>query len=161
MDVATRRGNCTEKTDPMETGTTSTHAGDTGPGEPLRDYIIRLMTEGTKVKGLTEEGRLAAILGGLEPLGELWKDIEMFIVGLMGEFLGRAYGFIKLEEAIRHVDTVGQNKTNQSHTTTANTSIQTQKYHDNNSILVQNGKRSNNRNHQGNGKKGKLNNNSE
>uniref|UniRef100_A0A803PZ41 Uncharacterized protein n=1 Tax=Cannabis sativa TaxID=3483 RepID=A0A803PZ41_CANSA len=34
----------------------------------------RFMTEATKVKGLTEEGRLAAILEGIEALRELWKD---------------------------------------------------------------------------------------
>ncbi|XP_060965443.1 uncharacterized protein LOC133034381 [Cannabis sativa] len=46
------------------------------PGEPLRAYISRFMTEATKVERLIEEGRLAAIFGGIEVLGELWKDIR-------------------------------------------------------------------------------------
>ncbi|KAM6578308.1 hypothetical protein CsatB_030145 [Cannabis sativa] len=46
------------------------------PGEPLRAYISRFMTKATKVERLTEEGRLAAILGAIEALGELWKDIR-------------------------------------------------------------------------------------
>uniref|UniRef100_A0A803NKF2 Retrotransposon gag domain-containing protein n=1 Tax=Cannabis sativa TaxID=3483 RepID=A0A803NKF2_CANSA len=50
-------------------------------GEPLRAYINRFMNEAAKVKGLTKEGRLASILRGIEPLGELWKGIKRLTVG--------------------------------------------------------------------------------
>uniref|UniRef100_A0A803P5E9 Retrotransposon gag domain-containing protein n=1 Tax=Cannabis sativa TaxID=3483 RepID=A0A803P5E9_CANSA len=87
-------------------------------GEPLRAYISMLMTEATKVKGLTKEGRFAAILRGVEPLRELWKDIKRLTVGSMAKFLDRTDGFIKHEEVVQRIDTVRQNK-NQQHTTLA------------------------------------------
>ncbi|XP_030508930.1 uncharacterized protein LOC115723582 [Cannabis sativa] len=75
------------------------------PGEPLRAYISKFMTEATKVARLTEEGRLTAILGGIEVLGELWKDIKRCgPMWSMVEFLDRADGFIKLEEARQRAD---------------------------------------------------------
>ncbi|XP_060967795.1 uncharacterized protein LOC133035701 [Cannabis sativa] len=71
------------------------------PGGPLRAYISSFMTNVMKVAGLIEEGRLAAILGVIEVLRELWKDTNRCgRVGSMAEFLDRADEFIKLEEAI-------------------------------------------------------------
>ncbi|XP_030479411.1 uncharacterized protein LOC115696662 [Cannabis sativa] len=44
-------------------------------GEPLRAYINRFMMEATKVSRVTEDRKLSPILGGIEVLSELWKDI--------------------------------------------------------------------------------------
>ncbi|KAM6547362.1 hypothetical protein CsatB_019038 [Cannabis sativa] len=74
-------------------------------GEPLRAYISRFMTEATKVARLTKEGKLAAILRGIEILGELQKDIKKSgPIDSMSDLLDRADSFIKLEEAIQRVD---------------------------------------------------------
>uniref|UniRef100_A0A803Q2Y7 Retrotransposon gag domain-containing protein n=1 Tax=Cannabis sativa TaxID=3483 RepID=A0A803Q2Y7_CANSA len=118
-------------------------------GEPLRAYISRFTTKATKDKGLIEEGRLAAILGGIGPLGELWKDIKRLIMGSMVEFLDQGDGFIKLKEVVWRVETLEQKKS-QLRTTSAGTSVQSPQ-HPNNSNL--NWKRSNN-DTQGNKKKG-------
>uniref|UniRef100_A0A803NKP2 Retrotransposon gag domain-containing protein n=1 Tax=Cannabis sativa TaxID=3483 RepID=A0A803NKP2_CANSA len=72
------------------------------PNEPLKDHISQFMTEATRVRGLTKEGRLAAVLGGIMPLGDLWKDIKRLMVNSMVEFLDKADGFIKLEEGVRN-----------------------------------------------------------
>uniref|UniRef100_A0A803P9K8 Retrotransposon gag domain-containing protein n=1 Tax=Cannabis sativa TaxID=3483 RepID=A0A803P9K8_CANSA len=109
------------------------------------------------VEGLTEEGRLAATLRGIKPLGELWKDIKRLTVGSMAEFLDRPDGFIKLEEAVWCVDTVGQKKS-QQRTTLAGTSTQSPQYPGSSNM---NGKMSNNGNRQGNGKEGKFTDNAE
>uniref|UniRef100_A0A803QNW1 Uncharacterized protein n=1 Tax=Cannabis sativa TaxID=3483 RepID=A0A803QNW1_CANSA len=127
------------------------------PGEPLRAYISRFTIEAAKVKRLTKEGRLTAILGRIEHPGELWKDIKRLTVASMAEFLNRADGFIKLEEAVWRVDTVGQKK-NQQHTSSVGTSAQNSIYHNSSNP---NGKRSNNDNRQGDGKKGKFTGNTE
>uniref|UniRef100_A0A803P9V6 Retrotransposon gag domain-containing protein n=1 Tax=Cannabis sativa TaxID=3483 RepID=A0A803P9V6_CANSA len=75
------------------------------PGEPLRAYTSKFMTKTTKVKGLTEEGRLATILGGIEHIRELWKEIKRVTVRLMVKFMD--HGFIRLEEAVQRVHTIG------------------------------------------------------
>uniref|UniRef100_A0A803NL32 Uncharacterized protein n=1 Tax=Cannabis sativa TaxID=3483 RepID=A0A803NL32_CANSA len=125
----------------QETGNTSTTAEHTTPGTriPSTSNTQRFTTEATKVKGLTEEGRLATILG---------------------EFLDRVDGFIKLKEAVRRVDIVRQKKT-QQHTNAANTSIELDQNSQNHNSSNKGGKRSNNGNRQGNGKKGMLGDNSE
>ncbi|KAM6563560.1 hypothetical protein CsatB_023558 [Cannabis sativa] len=75
------------------------------PGEPLRAYISRFMTEATKVARAIEDRKLSAILGGIEVLGELWKDIRKNgLIDSMSDFLDRADGFIKLEEAIQRAE---------------------------------------------------------
>ena len=72
------------------------------PGQPLLAYISRFMTEATKVSRVTEDGKLSVILGGIEVLGEVWKDIRKNgLVDSMSDFLDRVEGFIKLEEAIQ------------------------------------------------------------
>ncbi|XP_030478039.1 uncharacterized protein LOC115695086 [Cannabis sativa] len=115
-------------------------------GEPLRAYISRFMTEATKVARLTEEGRLTAILGGMEVLGELWKDIKKSgPVGSMAEFLDRADGFIKLEEAIHRADV--KLRSGKPQVPSVGVSAQNQQYP---ISLILSGKRSNNNGRQGN-----------
>ncbi|KAM6587386.1 hypothetical protein CsatA_009991 [Cannabis sativa] len=83
------------------------------PGEPLRAYISRLMTEATKVARVTEDGKLSTILGGIEVLGEPWKDIwKNGPVDLKCYFLDCAEGFIKLEEAIQRAEGGKQSSNN-------------------------------------------------
>ncbi|KAM6547176.1 hypothetical protein CsatB_018852 [Cannabis sativa] len=92
------------------------------PGEPLRAYINRFMTEVTKVSLLTEDGKLSAILGGIEVYGELWKDIRKNApVDSMSDFLDRAEGFIKLEEAIQRAK--GEQKLGKSKAPSTGTSV--------------------------------------
>ncbi|XP_060961935.1 uncharacterized protein LOC115722696 [Cannabis sativa] len=135
----------------------SLHLGDLvevkqRPGEPLRAYISRFMTEATKVSQVTEEKKLYAILGGIEVLGELWKDIRTNgPVDSMSDFLDHADGFIKLEEDIQRVE--GYQKPGKSKAPSTGTSVQLPHYPRNSSS---NGKQSSNNNRQGNGKKGKL-----
>ncbi|XP_030479367.2 uncharacterized protein LOC115696613 [Cannabis sativa] len=122
------------------------------PGEPLRAYISIFMMEATKVSPLTEDGKLSATLGAIEVLGELWKDIRKNDpVDSMSDFLDRAEGFIKLEEAIQQVE--GEQKPAKSKVTSTGMSAQLPHYPNNSSS---NGKLSNNNNRQGNGKKGKF-----
>ncbi|KAM6553837.1 hypothetical protein CsatB_014599 [Cannabis sativa] len=97
------------------------------PGEPLQAYINRFMTEATKIARLTEEGKLTAILGGIEVLGELWKDIKRDgPVDSVSDFLGRTDGFIKLEEDIQRAEV--ELKLNQSQAPSAGTSVQLLQY---------------------------------
>ncbi|XP_030502602.2 uncharacterized protein LOC115717767 [Cannabis sativa] len=122
------------------------------PGKPLRAYISRFMTEATKVSWVTEGGKLFAILRGIEVLGELWKDIRKNgPVDSMSDFLDRAEGFIKLEEAIQRAK--GEQKPGKSKVPSTGTFAQLSHYPNSASS---NGKRSNNNNGQGNGKKGKF-----
>ncbi|XP_060965431.1 uncharacterized protein LOC133034373 [Cannabis sativa] len=122
------------------------------PGEPLRTYISRFMTEAKKVARLTEEGKLAIILGGIKILGELWKDIKKSCpVDSMSDFLDRVDGFIKLEEAIQRADV--EPKLGQSQVPSAATFVQNPQYPNSSNL---DSKRSNNNNRQGNGKKGKF-----
>ncbi|KAM6569696.1 hypothetical protein CsatB_017681 [Cannabis sativa] len=86
------------------------------------------MTEAAKISRVTEDRKLSAILGGIEVIGELWKDIRKNgPVDLMSDFLDRAEGFITLEELPHYPSNSSSN-----------------------------GKRSSNNNRQGNGKKGKF-----
>ncbi|KAM6553927.1 hypothetical protein CsatB_014689 [Cannabis sativa] len=127
------------------------------PGEPLRAYISRFMTEATKVSRVTEDGMLSAILGGIEVLGELWKDIrKKSPVDSMSNFVDHAEGFIKLEEAIQRAE--GEQKRGKSKAPSTGTFGQFPHYPNN---LSSNGKRSNNNNRQGNGKKGTFTGNTE
>ena len=108
------------------------------------------MTEATKVSRVTEDGKLSAILGGIEVLGELWKDIRKNgSIDSMGDFLDRAEGFIKLEEAIQRAE--GEQKPNKTKAPSTGTSAQLPQYSRNSS-----GKRSGNNHKQGNGKKEKF-----
>uniref|UniRef100_A0A803PD68 Uncharacterized protein n=1 Tax=Cannabis sativa TaxID=3483 RepID=A0A803PD68_CANSA len=61
--------------------------------------------EATKVKGLTEEGCYTAILGGILPLSEFYKDIRRISMNNMKEFLEGVDGFIKLEEVVWQAQT--------------------------------------------------------
>uniref|UniRef100_A0A803QDY4 Retrotransposon gag domain-containing protein n=1 Tax=Cannabis sativa TaxID=3483 RepID=A0A803QDY4_CANSA len=74
--------------------------------EPLKDYSQRFMAEATRVTGLIEEGRYTAILRGILPLSDFWKDIRRISTNEM-EFLERVDGFIKLEEAVRQAQIRG------------------------------------------------------
>ncbi|XP_060965359.1 uncharacterized protein LOC115720261 [Cannabis sativa] len=122
------------------------------PGEPLRAYISRFMTEATKVSRVIEDGKLSSILGGIEVLGELWKYIRKNgPVVSISDFLDRAEGFIKLEEDLQRAE--GEQKPGKSKAPSTRTSIQLPHYPSNSSS---NGKRSSNNNMQGNVKKGKF-----
>ncbi|KAM6551302.1 hypothetical protein CsatB_001110 [Cannabis sativa] len=122
------------------------------PGEPLRAYISKFMKEATMISRVTEHGKLSAILGGIEVLGELWKDIRKNgLVDSMSDFLDRPEGFIKLEEAIQRAE--GEPKPRKAKAPSTGMSTQLPHYPSNSSS---NGKRSNNNNRQGNGKKGKF-----
>ncbi|XP_060974091.1 uncharacterized protein LOC133039259 [Cannabis sativa] len=122
------------------------------PGESLRAYISRFMMEATKVARVTEDDKLSAILGGIEVIGELSKDIKKNgQVDSMSDFLDRTEGFIKLEEAIQRAEV--EQKPGWPKASSAETSVQLPQYPRNSSS---GGKRSNNKNRQGNGKKGKF-----
>ncbi|XP_060960680.1 uncharacterized protein LOC133031241 [Cannabis sativa] len=117
--------------------------------EPLRAYISRFMTEAMKVARLTEEGRLAIILGGIEVLRELWKDIKRSVpVDSMVNFLDRASDFIKLKEAIQLADV--ELRPGQPQVPSVGVSAQNPQYP---SSLNSGGKRSNNNGRQGNRKR--------
>jgi hypothetical protein len=110
------------------------------------------MTEATKVSRVIEDGKLSAILGGIEVLGELWKDIRKNgLVDSMSDFLDRAEGFIKLKEAIQRAE--GEQKLGKSKAPSTRTSTQLPHYPNNSSSSD---KLSNNNHKQGNGKKGKF-----
>ncbi|XP_060972507.1 uncharacterized protein LOC133038392 [Cannabis sativa] len=110
------------------------------------------MTEATNVSRVNEDGKLSAILEGIEVLGELWKDIRKNSpVDSMTDFLNHVEGFIKLEEAIQRAE-VEQNPS-KSKSPSTGTSVQVPHYPNNSSS---NDKRSNNNNKSGNGMKGKF-----
>ncbi|XP_060963703.1 uncharacterized protein LOC133033115 [Cannabis sativa] len=122
------------------------------PGEPLRAYISRFMTEATKVARVTEDGKLSEILGDIEVLRELWKDLRKNRpINSMSDFLDRADGFIKLEEAIHRAEV--EQKPSQPKVPSVGTSVQLPQYPKSSNSS---GKWSNNNNRQGNGKKGKF-----
>ncbi|XP_060964101.1 uncharacterized protein LOC133033404 [Cannabis sativa] len=118
------------------------------PGEPLRAYISRFMTDATRVSRVTNDGKLSALLRGIEVHGELCKDIrKKGSVDSMSDFVDRVEGFIKLKEVIQRAE--GEQKPCKLKAPSIGTSAQLLHYPNNSNSS---GKRSNNSHRQGNGK---------
>ncbi|XP_062075902.1 uncharacterized protein LOC133780035 [Humulus lupulus] len=77
--------------------------------EPLKDYIQRFMQEATRVKSLSDDGKLIAIISRVKS------------ARTTQEFLDRAEEFIKLEEVERKVDNPTQETAEQEKTKAGNT----------------------------------------
>ncbi|XP_062086222.1 uncharacterized protein LOC133792335 [Humulus lupulus] len=72
--------------------------------EPLKDYIQRFMQEATKVKFLSDDGKLIAINLAVKVKSLFWSSLKRKSTRTTQEFLDRAEEFIKLEEAERKMD---------------------------------------------------------
>ncbi|KAM6555168.1 hypothetical protein CsatB_015930 [Cannabis sativa] len=94
------------------------------PDEPLKDYIQRFMQEATKVKNLSDDGKRAAIMGGILVGSRLWKDTRRKPTHTMRDFLDRADEFIKLEEAERNAQNFNHTKNKKNGTSSNSQSSQ-------------------------------------
>ncbi|XP_060972286.1 uncharacterized protein LOC133038215 [Cannabis sativa] len=114
------------------------------PDEPLKDYIQRFMQEATKVKNLSDDGKQAAITGGILVGCRLWKDTRRKPTHTMKDFLDRADEFIKLEEAEWNAKGLNKAKGNKNGASTSGQGSHGQE--SNNKNGFNNGKRTNNDN---------------
>ncbi|XP_062118659.1 uncharacterized protein LOC133832312 [Humulus lupulus] len=89
--------------------------------EPLKDYIQRFMREATRVKSLSDDGKLIAINSGVKVKSLFWSSLKRKFACTTQEFLDRVEEFIKLEEAERKVDNPTQAATEQGKIDAENT----------------------------------------
>ncbi|XP_062114432.1 uncharacterized protein LOC133825519 [Humulus lupulus] len=78
------------------------------PNEPLKDYVQHFMQEVPRSKTVSNDGKLLAIMAGIQVKGLLWTDLRRNFFYSTREFLDRADKFIKLERAIQKADQANQ-----------------------------------------------------
>ncbi|XP_062111567.1 uncharacterized protein LOC133823020 [Humulus lupulus] len=83
--------------------------------EPLKDYIQHFMLEATRVKSLSDDGKLIAMNSVVEVNSLFWSSLKRKSARTTQEFLDRAQEFIKLKEAEQKATKKG--KTNVGYTT--------------------------------------------
>ncbi|XP_062100845.1 uncharacterized protein LOC133806771 [Humulus lupulus] len=79
-----------------------------GPNEPLKDYVLRFIQEVARSRTVSDEGKLMAIMAGIQIKGPLWTELRRKTVYSTRKFLDRADEFIRLEEVIRRADQANQ-----------------------------------------------------
>ncbi|XP_062075504.1 uncharacterized protein LOC133779571 [Humulus lupulus] len=89
--------------------------------EPLKDYIQCFMREATRVKSLSDDGKLIAINLGVKVKSLFWSSLKRKYARTTQEFLDRTEEFIRLEEAERKVDNLTQAATEQGKIDAGNT----------------------------------------
>ncbi|XP_062075460.1 uncharacterized protein LOC133779522 [Humulus lupulus] len=81
--------------------------------EPLKDYTQCFMREATRVKSLSDDGKIIAINSGVKVKSLFWSSLKRKFARTTQEFLDRAKEFIKLKEAKQKVDNPIQTATEQ------------------------------------------------
>ncbi|XP_062100543.1 uncharacterized protein LOC133806460 [Humulus lupulus] len=94
--------------------------------EPLKEYIQRFMRKATRVKSLSDEGKLIAINSGIKVKSMFWSGLKRKAAHTTQEFLDREEEFIKLKETEWKVDNPTQAVTEQGKTEVENTTNPTE-----------------------------------